>query len=46
MVQCKLDRDDGRYVYEIELRNGAAEYECDINAVTGVILDWDTDLDD
>ena len=46
VIQCKLDRDDGRYVYEIELRNGAAEYECDINAVTGVILDWDTDLDD
>lgn len=46
VVQCKLDRDNGRYVYEVEMRNGAVEYECDINAVTGVILDWDSDRDD
>ena len=46
VVKCELDRDDGRYVYELELRNGRTEYECDINAVTGVILDWETDYDD
>ena len=46
VVKCELDRDDGRYVYELELRNGHTEYECDINAVTGVILDWETDYDD
>ena len=46
VVKCKLDRDDGRYVYEIEMRSGNMEYECDINAVTGVIIDWDTDWDD
>lgn len=46
VVKCKLDRDDGRYVYEIEMRSGNMEYECDINAVTGVIIDWDADWDD
>ena len=45
VVKCELDRDDGRYVYEIELRNGPAEYECDVNAVTGVILKWEADYD-
>ncbi len=46
VVKCKLDRDDGRYVYEIEMRSGYTEYECDINAVTGVIIDWDADWGD
>lgn len=46
VVKCKLDRDDGRYVYEIEMRSGYMEYECDINAVTGVIIDWNADWDD
>ena len=46
VVKCELDRDDGRWVYELELRNGRTEYECDINAVTGVILDWESDYDD
>lgn len=45
-MKCELDRDDGRWVYELELRNGRTEYECDINAVTGVILDWESDYDD
>ena len=46
VVKCELDRDDGRWVYELELRDGRTEYECDINAVTGVILDWEVDRDD
>ncbi|MCI8650997.1 MAG: peptidase [Oscillospiraceae bacterium] len=45
VVKCKLDWDEGRYVYEVELRGGSAEYECDIHAVTGVILKWDVDWD-
>ena len=45
VVKCELDRDDGRWVYELELRDGRTEYECDINAVTGVILDWEVDHD-
>ena len=45
VVKCELDEDDGRWVYELELRDGRTEYECDINAVTGVILDWEVDHD-
>ena len=46
VVKCELDEDDGRWVYELELRDGRTEYECDINAVTGVILDWEVDHND
>lgn len=45
VVKCELDRDDGRYVYEVELKKGRTEYECDVNAVTGVILKWEVDYD-
>lgn len=41
VVKCELDRDDGRPVYEIELRNGWAEYECGIDAQTGQVLKWE-----
>ena len=40
-----LDRDDGRLVYEGELRSNGMEYEFEIDAVTGAILDWDADWD-
>lgn len=46
IVKCQLDRDDGQYVYEIELREGRTEYECDIDAATGTVLKWDVDTDD
>lgn len=46
VVKCKLDWDDGQYVYEIELREGRTEYECEINAATGAVLKWDVDYDD
>lgn len=45
MVKCKLDWDDGRYVYEIEMRSGRTEYDCEINASTGTIVKWDVDYD-
>lgn len=44
--QCKLDWDDGRAVYEVEMRNGRTEYDCDIDAYTGTILNWESDYDD
>ena len=46
VVRCQLDYDDGRAVYEIELRSGRTEYDCDIDAKTGTVLDWDVDYDD
>lgn len=46
IVKCKLDWDDGQYVYEIELREGRTEYECELNAATGAVLKWDVDYDD
>ena len=46
VVKCQLDRDDGRTIYEVELRNGRMEYDCDIDAVSGQILKWESDYDD
>ena len=46
VVKCQLDFDDGRYVYEIEMRSGRTEYDCEINASTGSIIKWDVDYDD
>lgn len=45
-VKAKLDRDDGRYEYEIEFRaDGNLEYEYSINAVNGRIVEFDRDYD-
>ena len=41
-----LDRDDGRWVYEIEFREGRTEYEYAVNASSGKIVDFDKDWDD
>lgn len=51
---AKLDRDDGRYVYEIDFYTADREYDYEIDASTGKILehdsepldDWDDDEDD
>lgn len=45
VVKCELDYDDGVAVYEIELRSGRTEYECEINAATGDVLKWEVDYD-
>ncbi len=42
-TKVKLDRDDGRWVYEIEFICGNVEYEYDINAQTGAIIEYDRD---
>lgn len=45
-TKAKLDRDDGQYVYEIEFFSGNAEYEYEIDAISGKILDYDMERDD
>ena len=41
--KAKLENDDGRAVYEIEFYYGTTEYEYEINASTGDILEYDAD---
>lgn len=41
--KCELDDDDGRWLYEIELKVGRTEYECEVDAVTGAVLKWEQD---
>ena len=41
--QFKLDWDDGRAVYEGEYRVGWTEYDFEIDAATGTVLEWDMD---
>lgn len=43
--EFKLERDDGRMVYEGELRVGRTEYDFKIDAVSGAVLEWETDWD-
>lgn len=45
-VKVKLDYDDGRSVYEVEFQNGRMEYDYEIDAASGTILEWDADYDD
>ena len=43
LTKLTLDRDDGRLVYEIEIKYNGLEYDFEINAADGVILDMDID---
>lgn len=43
--KLKLDYDDGRTVYEGEMVSGGIEYEFEVDAANGAVLDWDVDLD-
>ncbi|MBQ7828419.1 MAG: PepSY domain-containing protein [Clostridia bacterium] len=44
--EAELDYDDGRAVYELDFRSGAYEYEYEIDAETGAILDCEKEYDD
>lgn len=45
-LKAELDREDGRQQYEVEFKAGGYEYDCEIDAQTGKILEWDKDFDD
>ena len=46
LIKIKLDRDDGRTLYEGELRNGFIEYEFEIDAYSGDFVKWEEDYND
>ena len=45
-MQCKLDRDDGQMVYEVEFEVGRTEYEYEIDAISGTIYQSEKEFDD
>ncbi len=44
--KAKLDYDDGRKIYELEFTKNGLEFEYEVDAKTGSILDWDIDWND
>lgn len=43
---CKLDRDDGRVLYDIEFAANGFEYDYEINAKTGKVVSYEREHDD
>ncbi|CAM4447471.1 PepSY domain-containing protein [Paenibacillus macerans] len=46
VTKVELDYDDGRYVYEVELKTELGEADVDIDAVTGKVYSVDEDFKD
>lgn len=46
VTKAKLDNDDGRKHYDIEIKDGTYEYDFEIDAITGEILEFDKERDD
>lgn len=42
-LSCELEEDDGVMIYQVEFEHGKYEYEYDIDAKTGKILDAEAD---
>lgn len=43
--KLKLDFDDGRWEYELEIKYNGMEYEGEIDAITGKIIKWEVERD-
>jgi len=41
--RAKLENDDGTWVYEIEFKSQSAEYDAEIKAEDGTMLEWEVD---
>ena len=46
VTKVELDSDDGRQHYDIEIKDGTFEYDFEIDAITGKILEFEKDRDD
>ena len=44
-IKAHLERDDGRIVYDVEFYSGNTEYDYEIDAVSGIILEYDRDIE-
>ena len=45
-IEIERDEDDGHIIYEGEIHYGNAEYELEIDAASGTILEWTVDYED
>ena len=45
-MRIRQSRDDGRIVYEGQVRYNGYEYEFEIDAATGRFTDWERERDD
>ena len=46
ILEIELDRDDGRTYYEGEAYANGYEYEFEVDAYTGAIIEWEVDETD
>ena len=44
-LRVSLDYDDGRQIYEVDFHSGNVEYEYEIDAATGAVLSFETDIE-
>lgn len=45
-TKAKLDHEDGRMVYELKFYADNKKYECDVDALTGEVIDWEMEHHD
>lgn len=45
-VEMELEKDNGCWVYEGEVHYNGTEYDFELNAKTGAILEWSAEVDD